>query len=157
MNKRTLAAGLLLVLAACGAAGRQESAASHDDVAAEITAMLQASADAWNRGDLDGFLDDYLQNDSTTFTGASGTIHGTDEIRQRYIAGYWSTGRPAHRLSFEGIEVRPLGRDHALALGRYVLTEPDGTGVASTGYFTLVLSRTDHGWKIIHDHSSASE
>ncbi|HEX7120695.1 MAG TPA: SgcJ/EcaC family oxidoreductase [Longimicrobiales bacterium] len=157
MSNRALPLGLLLVLAACGAAGQSESAASHDDAAAEIARMLQASADAWNRADLDGFLDDYMPGDGTTFTGASGTTRGTDEIRRRYVAGYWSTGRPAHRLSFEDIEVRSLGSDHALALGRYVLAEPDGGAVASTGFFTLVLSRTDQGWKIIHDHSSAAE
>ncbi len=155
-SRSALAVGLLS-LAACGASGPSITTDdTSSDAAAEIVAMLESSAASWNEGDLDGFLDDYMEGEETTFTGASGTTRGADEVRRRYLASYWSTGRPQHRLSFAGIEVRALGPDHALALGRYVLTEPDDGTVASEGIFSLVLTRTGHGWKIIHDHSSAS-
>ncbi len=157
-SRAGLSLGLFLAVAGCGSSAPAGSpAGAVDDPGPAVARMLHASAEAWNRGDLDGFLDDYSEGEGTTFTGASGTVRGTDEIRRRYLAGYWGTGRPEHRLSFEDIEVRPLGPDHALALGRYVLAEPDDGPVASTGIFTLVLARGDHGWKIIHDHSSASE
>ena len=122
--------------------------------AAEITAMLQASADSWNKGDLDGFLDDYLDAPTTTFVGSSVT-HGVAEIRQRYLASYWRTGQPAQHLRFEGINVQPLGTEYALALGRYVLLTPATGQPEGSGWFTLVLRRTaPHVWRIIHDHSS---
>ena len=116
--------------------------------------MLQASANAWNRGDLESFLDDYLDSDETAFVG-SAVSFGVDQIRERYLASYWKTGMPAQQLGFEDIHVRPLGSDHALARGKYVLTNPDGSA-GGTGYFSLVLVRTDDGWRIIHDHSSSS-
>lgn len=118
--------------------------------------MLRSSASSWNRGDLDGFLEGYLDSDSTTFVTGSGLIHGVDAIRQRYRTGYWSTGRPADQLRFEDLQVRPLGRRHALATGRYVLFDATTGATTGTGFFSLVLVRTATGWKIIHDHSSSA-
>jgi ketosteroid isomerase-like protein len=47
--------------------------------------------------------------------------------------------------------VRPLGRDHALAVGRFVLS---GGGLAErSGWFTLLWERAPGGWRVIHDHS----
>ena len=116
--------------------------------------MLQASANAWNRGDLESVLDDYLDSNETAFIGST-VFFGVDQIRERYLASYWKSGMPAQQLAFEDIHVRPLGAEHALARGKYVLTNPDGSA-GGTGYFSLVLVRTSDGWRIIHDHSSSS-
>lgn len=116
--------------------------------------MLDASADAWNRGDLQGFLDDYA--DDAAFVTSTGVIRGRDQIERRYRDGYWSGDGPPDLLSFEDIRVTPLGPDHALAVGRYILEGRDSGEETSTGIFSLVLVRTAGGWRIIHDHSSAS-
>jgi len=117
--------------------------------------MLRESAEDWNRGDLDGFLDDYLNSPETAFVG-SDVSFGVEAIRARYLRSYWSTGRPEGLLSFEDIHVRPIGSDHALARGRYLLTDRSTGRLTSTGMFSLVLVQTSDGWRIIHDHSSAS-
>ncbi|HKK92841.1 MAG TPA: nuclear transport factor 2 family protein [Longimicrobiales bacterium] len=144
---------------------------------AGVEAMLDASAASWNAGDLDGFLDDYTGDPDLAFVGASGVTRGIAEVRARYETGYWSTGAPRDSLRFEDIEVRPLGDRHALALGRYVLYRPAGSGtpedtvtdpnaagrgdgaadgetVTSTGWFSLVLGLDDGRWRILHDHTS---
>ena len=143
-----LAVALALFSVAC--ASTQASAPS--DATTAVPAMLHASADAWNRGDLDGFLDDYLDSPETAFVGANLSL-GTDEIRQRYLQTFWKTGRPEQTLRFEDLHVRPLGDDHALARGVYVLTDAAGAE-AARGRFSLVLVHTSSGWRIIHDHSS---
>ena len=151
-----LAAAALL---AAGCAARTPAAppAPAGDPAGEIRAMLEASARSWNAGDLEGFLDDYLDSPTTAFVGSTVT-HGVAEIRKRYLASYWRTGRPAQHLRFEDIDVRPLGSAHALAFGRYVLLTPATGATEGTGWFTLVLERTaPHTWRIIHDHSSAAQ
>ena len=118
--------------------------------------MLDASARAWNAGDLEGFLDDYLDSPATAFVGPTIT-HGLDQIRSRYRTSYWRTGKPAQHLRFEKIDVRSLGSDYALALGRYVLFNPVSGTSEGSGWFTLVLQRSaPHVWRIIHDHSSAA-
>lgn len=115
--------------------------------------MLHASAEAWTRGDLDGFLHDYAPD--ATFVGSSGLIRGLDTIRQAYIDGYWSTGMPENGLRYKMMEVRPEGATTALAVGRYVLYDRETGETGATGVFSLTLRQTEDGWEIVHDHSSA--
>ena len=118
--------------------------------------MLQASSASWNGGDLDGFLDDYWRSDELTFSGADGVTRGWDQVRDRYLRTYWAPGASRDSLRFREVEVTPLGSEHALALGRFVLYRPQkGDSVTASGYFSLVLRRTPEGWRIIHDHTSS--
>lgn len=142
------------VMAAVLAAGCVTVRVSRDgDPKDEIVAMLVESTRAWDAGDLDGFLVPYLDSPDITFVGSSGLVRGKAGTRARYASSYFAAGAPKGRLSFRDIEVRPLGDDHALAVGRYVLTDRE-TGAESTGMFSLTLRRTSEGWRIIHDHSS---
>jgi hypothetical protein len=112
--------GLLLLpalLAACAGAPEGTGGAGADPVA-EISALLQAHADSWNAGDLDGFLELYMDSSETAFVGASGVTRGVAPIRARYLNGYWRTGTPQFALRFEDVEIAPLGADHALAFAR---------------------------------------
>jgi ketosteroid isomerase-like protein len=66
-------------------------------------------------------------------------------------AGFWKAGRPDQVLTYDHLEVRPLGPDHALATGQYILS---GAGKPDrTGWFTTIWERTPAGWRMIHDHS----
>lgn len=130
---------------------------SQEMVAAEVTEMLHRSAESWNAGDLEGFLDDYWRSDALTFSGGTGVTRGWEAVRERYLRSYWAPGAARDSLRFEGLEVMPLGEDHALALGRYVLYRLEGgEAETGTGQFSLVLRRVDGLWRIIHDHTSAT-
>lgn len=138
---------VVLLLAACG--GRVATSPAPAEVRSGIIAALEASTQEWNRGNLEGFILPYA--DSATYVGSSGLVRGKHQLRETYRRSYWRTGRPAQTLRFEGIEVRPLGPNHALAVGRYVLTGGDRP---QSGWFSLAWVRTPAGWRIIHDHSS---
>jgi ketosteroid isomerase-like protein len=103
----------------------------------------------WNRGDLDGFIAPY--DGASTFMTPAGPI-GKRAMRERYAARYFTGGVPDQQLRFEQLTVRPLGGDHALMTGRFVLS--GGGKPEQTGWFTLVWMRTAQGWRIVHDHSS---
>jgi uncharacterized protein (TIGR02246 family) len=119
--------------------------------------MLHASAASWNAGDLDGFLDDYWRSGELTFTGAEGVTRGWDDVRARYLRTYWAPGAERDSLRFEELEVHALGEDHVLVLGRYILDRPElPNSETSSGFFTLVLRRTEGAWRIIHDHTSTA-
>ena len=148
-----------MTLAVLSAACRIESgapAASATDtipgIETQIARMMERSADAWNRGDLDGFMSDYFRSPTTTYIGSSGSASGWEAIRARF-APRFQAGALRDSLRYEAVAGRPLGTDHALATARYVLFR-DGR-VSETGPFTLVLRRTDEGWKILHDQSAA--
>jgi uncharacterized protein (TIGR02246 family) len=148
--RRVLAVLLLAAAAACATAGPAPRAAGN--LQQDIVAGLTESAAAWNAGDLDGFLKPYLDAPTTTYIERD-VVRGVPAIRASYAASWFRGGRPAGELSYSGIEVRPLGPDHALAVGhwRVVMRE---TGQPRTGIFSLTYQRTAQGWKIVHDHSS---
>ena len=139
-----------LALAACAGGGAPPAAPAPEQ---QRVRELDASAERWNRGDLRGFLEPYLDSPETTFVGRSGLLHGRAAIEARYRESYWKDGAPAQTLRFADVRVRALGPDHALATGRYLLSDAAGS-LAAQGLFSLVLVRTPAGWRIIHDHSS---
>ena len=119
----------------------------------EVRTLLKDSESAWNRGDLKAFASYYEDSPETTFIGREVTRGGVDAIRQRYERGY-PTREKMGTLTFSEIEVRPLGGEYALAIGRFFLKRTEAGGGDASGRFTLVLRKTRSGWKIIHDHSS---
>jgi hypothetical protein len=56
------------------------------------------------------------------------------------------------QLRFENITVRPLGPDHALVVGRFILS--GGGQDDATGWFSTIWEWTGTRWETIHDHSS---
>ena len=125
-------------------------AAAQNDAATAIPAALKASADAWNNADLAGHIRDYA--DSATFMGGNGPIQGRDTVGAALAKSFWRDGKPKQQLSFDRIEVRPLGDRHALVTGHFLLT---GGGEADkSGWFSLTYEKTASGWVIVHDHSS---
>jgi ketosteroid isomerase-like protein len=116
---------------------------------AAIVRTLMASADDWNRGDLDRFVAPYAVE--STFMTPAGPVGRTAMI-ERYREKYFADGRPEQALRFDDVEVRMLGSDHALMTGRYLLA---GGGLPDrSGRFTLIWVRQADGWRILHDHTS---
>ena len=116
-----------------------------------IRAVLSAQQSAWNRGDVDAFLEGYWHSPELTFSGSNGIARGLDAVLLRYKKSYPDRAAMG-QLTFSDLEFRFLGPDAALVLGRWHLKrEKDDVG----GVFTLVWQRFPEGWKIIHDHTSA--
>src|SRR3954469_268483 len=99
--------------------------------AAAITAVFDTTAAGWNRGDLSAYLSAYAP--SATAMGRAGLVHGPEGIGDQMREGFWKTGRPLQMLRYDHLEIRPLGRDDALATGQYILS---GGGLQDrTGWF----------------------
>lgn len=118
----------------------------------QVQSILSAQADAWNRGDLDGFMAVYERSPETTYIGAPGLVTGFDAIHARYEP-YFARGAERDSLSFTDLEARELDPRFGIATARYVLTR--GDSVTSMGPFTLVLMRVEGSWRIVHDQSAA--
>ena len=154
--------GLVLVVLAVAAAGcmdsrggaRSDSAAASPSGAdpalrSEIDAMMAASAGAWNRGDLDEFMQDFAER--ATFVASRGVLHGREEIREVY-APRFAPGGVRDSLSFERTEVHPLAPGLAHVISHYRLVRGDST--VALGPTSLVMRREGERWRIAHDHSS---
>jgi ketosteroid isomerase-like protein len=56
-------------------------------------------------------------------------------------------------LSFTEIEIKPVNKNMAIALGRWQLAR---AGDEPRGRFTLIFRRFKEGWRIVHDHTSSA-
>ncbi|GAB5404125.1 MAG: hypothetical protein Aurels2KO_23560 [Aureliella sp.] len=117
---------------------------------AELNAIVQKQAKAWNRGDIDGFMQAYWKSDKLTFSSGGGTTRGWDATIARYKKRYPDL-KTRGKLSFTELEVQTLGDAAAMMLGRWQLERDDAIG----GNFTLVWRKLDVGWVIVHDHTSS--
>lgn len=117
---------------------------------AAITAVLNTQVAAWNRGDVDAFLEGYWRSPEVSFGGASGFTKGWEGVRDRYKKNYADRAAMG-TLDFSALEFRFLGPDSALVLGHWHLKREKGN---IGGVFSLVWQRFPEGWRIVHDHTS---
>jgi ketosteroid isomerase-like protein len=138
----------ILLLTAFNLAARDVSAAS--DATEEIRAVMGAQVAAWNRGDIDGFMDGYSRSAETEFVSGDKITRGWQTVRDNYRKKYDSREKMG-TLKFSNIQLNLLNSKTVLVLGRWQLIrkkdKPHGT-------FTLLFRRTSVGWRIVHDHTS---
>jgi L-asparaginase / beta-aspartyl-peptidase len=118
----------------------------------DIRAVLQAQQDAWNRGDIDAFMNGYWRSDQTVFIGGDAR-RGWQNVLDYYKTKY-SDREKMGTLTFSDFEITPLGSDAALVLGSWKLDFAGGKNVH--GKTTLIFRHFPEGWRIVHDHSSAA-
>ena len=120
----------------------------------QVHDLLLRQQEAWNAGDLEGFMTDYWDSEDLTFFSAGTVEKGHAALLTRYRKRYQSEGKEMGTLSFSELEITPMGTSDALARGRWkVVTSKD----SFDGLFTLALRRFADGWKITHDHTSQTE
>ena len=140
---------VLTLLATADASFGKRPAPKPNSAEAQIRAVLDSTAEGWNRGDLAQYLAAYTP--TATEMLSDGPRGGVEVIEQTMRQGFWKTGRPLQQLRYEHVVVRMLGKENALVTGQYVLT--GGGRPDRSGWFTTVWTRTPKGWRMIHDHS----
>ena len=115
-----------------------------------IRAVLEAQRDAWNKGDVDGYMAGYDVSESIVFISGDNVTHGWQTVRDRYKKNY-DTREKMGQLTFSDLEFTVLGKDHVSVVGRWLLKR---TSDEPHGRFTLIFKKTNKGWRIIHDHTS---
>jgi ketosteroid isomerase-like protein len=120
-----------------------------------INRLLNSQQLAWDRGDLDGFMEGYWNSPDLTFRSGGTITRGYAETLERYRKKYQAPGAEMGTLRFSDVDVTILGGS-AIVTGRWTLNR---TADTPTGLFTLRLKYTldGNGWKIVDDHTSAVE
>ena len=143
-----LAAALAASSARAAAATPASSAAT-----AEILQILQIQAAAWNRGDLDAFMQTYAPVSDLRFASGGSVTYGWQPTLERYKQRYPDRAAMG-TLAFSDLAVTELSPDAAIVFGRWQLTR---AADSPHGLFTLLVRRTPAGWRIFADHTSAAQ
>ena len=115
-----------------------------------IRNLLSHQTEAWNRGDLDGFMQTYWQSDSLMFVSKEGVTWGWQNTLDRYKKSY--PGKEAMgQLSFEIVQIKKLSKEYFFVVGKWMLKRNAGD---LSGHYNLLIKRINGEWKIITDHSS---
>ncbi len=150
--RAAIAIPLIVMAIAMGANARQKTSVPEPAVK-EIRAVLDRQVQAWNRRDLEGFMQGYWRSPDLTFYSGGTTVSGWDETLLRYRNRYQSAGTEMGKLEFLDLKIELLGPRAAFVRGRFHLkmssTEP-------SGIFTLTFREFADGWRIIHDHTSTA-
>lgn len=145
----TCAIGLALLMPIGGDVHAQVESKS----AREIRTVLDDQVKAWNRKDLEGFMQGYWRSPDLSFYSGATKLAGWDATISRYRQRFQSEGREMGHLEFADLEIETLGATSAFVRGRWHLTMSAGE---AGGLFTLIFRRFNDGWKIVHDHTSSS-
>ena len=119
---------------------------------AQIRSVLRAQQDAWNRGDIDGFMNGYARSASTVFVSEDTIRRGWETVRERYRKKYSDRAKMG-TLAFSDLEIMLLSPDAGVVLGRWSLKRANDH---PHGRFTLIFKRLPEGWRIVHDHTSSA-
>jgi len=115
-----------------------------------INGIMHEEAEAWNKGDVEGFMKGYWQNDSLAFIGSRGLTFGYENVLNNYKKSYPSKAEMG-TLHLNNELFRSLSHNSYWVAGQWKLyRETDTVG----GYYTLVWRKIDGNWVIISDHSS---
>ena len=151
---RLSTAFLAIALVCLSAEAQQPQLTTVPQVELDIVKVLLAQEAAWNRGDIEGFSQAYKNSPDTLFV-TNMVNRGFEGMVDAYRRDYPNKAAMG-TLSFSELEVHPLDEHFAVVIGRYHLerskTKKDGGN--ADGIFSLVLEKTDKGWKIIVDHTT---
>jgi ketosteroid isomerase-like protein len=151
-QKKLLTLLLLLPITSMAVKAQTPAKPKEAKTIAAIRAVLDAQRDAWNRGDIEGFMDGYERSEQTVFVSGDNVTHGWQTVLDRYKKNY-NTREKMGTLTFSELEITLPGKESAAVLGRWHLKRASDE---PHGRFTLIFRKTKQGWKIIHDHTSSA-
>jgi len=117
---------------------------------ADIIAVMNAQAAAWNDGDIEGYMRGYWNSEKLAFISADNVTRGWQSTLERYKKSYDSREKMG-TLKFSDLTISILSKDAATVLGSWSLTRAKDN---PHGKFTLIFRKFKEGWRIVHDHTS---
>ncbi len=113
---------------------------------------FQAQMDAWNRGDLSGAMDVYLNSPQMLFVNKGGVERGLREFDASMRAEFGGRSEKMGKFSGEVLEARDLGPNHALLVVRWSIVHENKRLFG--GISTQIGAREGERWRIAVEHAS---
>ena len=121
-------------------------------IVAAVRAVLDAQRDAWNRGDIAGYMAGYSHSADITFLSGDSLTRGWQTVHDRYQKNY-SSREKMGTLTFSDLETTVLSSNMVMVIGRWHLQRSNDQ---PHGRFTLIFRNSNQGWRILHDHTSSA-
>ncbi len=118
----------------------------------DVTKIVIAQENAWNKGDLDGYLS-HFKDAKDTEAVLNGPVRGLENIRSAYRISF-PNREVMGQLEQTEVDVRELGPDFALATGKYRLMRSKKNGGEAQGTFTEIFEKTAEGWKLVFSQNT---
>jgi len=119
-------------------------------IKADVTAVMDEQAAAWNRGNIDAFMSGYWNSSELVFVSGDTVTRGWQPTLDRYKKNYNSREKMG-TLKFSDLEIDVISKNAAVVLGSWSLRRSNDN---PKGKFTLIFRRLNGGWRIVHDHTS---
>ena len=124
------------------------STQSNDELA--IRKVLDDQVEAWNKGNIEAFMQGYWKNDSLMFIGKNGINWGWQKTFESYKKRYPDTTAMG-KLSFDIVLVKNLSPEYYYVVGKWMLKRTIGD---LSGHYNLLFRKVNGVWIIVADHSS---
>lgn len=115
-----------------------------------IKLVLIEQEEAWNKGDLDGFMKHYWKSENLQFVSKNGIRKGWQAVYDSYQKNYTSKGEMG-KLSFSILDIQSIDKKNALVNGSWKVENKSGV---HSGFFTLWFKKIEGKWLIVMDHTS---
>jgi ketosteroid isomerase-like protein len=116
----------------------------------DVIKILLKQESAWNRGDINSFVESYKNSPDTLFINSQ-IERGYDGMVDAYRHAY-PTRESMGQLAFSELEVVGIDEKVAICAGKYKLERSKKAGGNAEGLFSVVMEKTENGWKIVADH-----
>src|SRR5260370_14424867 len=104
-----------------------------------VRQVIAAQAAAWNRKDLEGYMEGYWHSPDLTFFSGATVTNGWEPTLERYRQKYQGQGKEMGALTFSDLQIDILGPEAAFVRGKWQLKMSDGK--MPRGLFTLVFRK----------------
>jgi len=152
--RKTVALVVVLLWSVAGVPQSAKQQRADSGAARDIIRLLESQVDAWNKKDLEGYMAGYWDSPDLVFFSDGVRTMGWTSTLRRYRERYQGEGREMGKLTFSSLQINMLGPREAYVLGDWRLELSDGSEPG--GLITLIVRKLpDHGWRIVHDHTSS--
>jgi hypothetical protein len=118
-----------------------------------ILDVLMTQQEAWNAGDIDGFMSGYWVSPELRFASGGTVTKGWQATRDRYHENY-SDRSLMGELTFASFDISLLDSDAAVVHGAWALERASDR---PSGLFTLIFRNIDGDWKIVSDTTTSAD
>jgi uncharacterized protein (TIGR02246 family) len=131
----------------------QQKVAAAGDPEKEIYDQMMKMLDAWNRHDLDAYLDGFLHSDDIVLVVDGETIRGWDLLSKAFHSGYPNKDEMG-TVFFDRVQVQMLAPDLGFVLVWYSIAFPKKK---QFGTDTIIVKKVAEGWREMISHTSFVE